>query len=82
MQAAHEFLLEAARRLSARGTKVFTVAEIMREARSLGATQKDSTPRTMTTAHLCANAPDNSATTCDYFEQVGHDRYRLADDSR
>ena len=77
MKTAHEILLQAARQLAARGTTTFGIAEIMLEARSLGSTHADSTLRTMTTAHLCANAPDNNATTYDYFERVGHGQYRL-----
>ena len=77
MQFAHEYLLEAAERLSARGTKVFTLPEIIAEARALGAHQKDSTLRTMTSSHMCVSSPDHAGTTYSYFERVEHGRYRL-----
>lgn len=38
----------------------------------------ESTIRTMITAHLCRNAPDNAATTYDDLERTDRGRYRLA----
>jgi hypothetical protein len=37
----------------------------------------ESTIRTMITAHLCWNAPDNAGTTYDDLERVDRGRYRL-----
>lgn len=78
MRFAHEFVLEAARRLSARGTNVFTVHEIVQEAQALGAPQRESTLRTHVMSRCCVASPANHTPTYDYFDLVGRGRYRLA----
>ena len=55
----------------------FTPAEIVAEMTRRGSGCAESTVRTMITAHLCWNAPDNAGTTYDDLERLGRGRYRL-----
>lgn len=71
-------LLEAARRLTARGTVVFSPVELISEARLNGSTYPESTLRTLIVSQMCANAPSNHATRHSDFERLSRAEYRLA----
>lgn len=64
--------------LTRSGGDTFTPAEIVAEMARRGSRYADSTVRTMITAHLCHNAPDNAATTYDDLERTDRGHYRLA----
>ncbi|CRK61110.1 hypothetical protein [Alloactinosynnema sp. L-07] len=60
------------------GGETFTPAEIVAEMIRRGTGYAESTIRTMVTAHMCANAPDNAGTTYDDLVRIDRGRYRLA----
>jgi hypothetical protein len=64
--------------LTRSGSDTFTPAEIVAEMTRRGTGYAESTIRTMITAHLCRNAPDNATTTYDDLERTDRGRYRLA----
>lgn len=71
-------ILAAAKALAARtpgGT--FSPADIVREMQRRGTVYAESTIRTMVTAHMCADAPDNAGTTYDDLERPSRGVYRL-----
>jgi hypothetical protein len=71
-------ILAVARSVAARtpdGT--FSPADIVAEMRRRGSRYAESTVRTMVTAHMCADAPDNAGTTYDDFERPSRGVYRL-----
>lgn len=71
-------ILEAVRAVVARsGRDVFTPLEIVTEMRKRGSRYAETTIRTMITAHMCSNAPDNAATTYDDLERLDRGQYRL-----
>lgn len=72
-------ILEAIRLVLARSNSgTFTLAGITEEMRRAGTGYPESTIRTMVSAHMCANAPDNAGTTFDDLERMGRGVYRLA----
>lgn len=72
-------ILDAIRAVLVRsGGDTFTPAEIVTEMARRGTGYAESTIRTMITAHLCRNAPDNAAVTYDDLERVDRGRYRPA----
>jgi hypothetical protein len=72
-------ILDAIRAVLTRsGGDTFTPAEIVAEMTRRGTGYAESTIRTMITAHLCRNAPDNAGTTYDDLERTDRGRYRLA----
>jgi len=77
MKTAREFLNEAARRLARRGTHVFSLEDIVPEARAIGSPHAEGTLRTITSSHLCGDAPDHLAVTYDDFERVARGQYRI-----
>jgi hypothetical protein len=71
-------ILQAIRAVLARsGSDTFTPAQIVVEMDRRGTGYAESTIRTMVTAHMCRNAPDNAATTYDDLERVDRGVYRL-----
>jgi hypothetical protein len=58
------------------GREEFTPLEVIAEMRRRGTAYKESTIRTMITAHLCRNAPVNAGTTYDDLERVAPATYR------
>jgi hypothetical protein len=71
-------ILDAARTVTAReGRDTFSPAEIVAEMRRRGSRYPESTIRTMVTAHMCAEAPENAGTTYDDFERPSRGVYRL-----
>jgi hypothetical protein len=71
-------ILQAIRAVLARsGSDTFTPAQIVVEMARRGTGYAESTIRTMVTAHMCRNAPDNAATTYDDLERVDRGVYRL-----
>ncbi|MGB3442069.1 MAG: hypothetical protein WBA97_25260 [Actinophytocola sp.] len=64
--------------LTRSGGDTFAPAEIIAEMSRRGTGYAESTIRTMITAHLCRNAPDNAGTTYDDLERTDRGRYRLA----
>jgi hypothetical protein len=71
-------ILQAIRAVLARsGSDTFTPAQIVVEMDCRGTGYAESTIRTMVTAHMCRNAPDNAATTYDDLERVDRGLYRL-----
>jgi hypothetical protein len=72
-------ILEAIRFVLARSNgSTFTVAGITEEMHRVGTGYAESTIRTMISAHMCANAPDNAGTTFDDLERTERGVYRLA----
>lgn len=72
-------ILEAIRSVLARSnSSTFTVAGITEEMHRVGTGYAESTIRTMISAHMCANAPDNAGTTFDDLERTERGVYRLA----
>lgn len=70
-------ILDAVRAVTVRsGAETFTVAQIVGEMTRRGTGYAESTIRTMITGHMCANAPDNAATTYDDLERVDRGVYR------
>lgn len=59
------------------GGTTFTPAQIVDEMARRGSGYPASTIRTMVTAHMCHNAPDNAVTTYDDLERVERGVYRL-----
>lgn len=71
-------ILDAVRAVLTRsGGETFAPTEIIAEMTRRGTGYAESTIRTMITAHLCRNAPDNAATTYDDLERTDRGRYRL-----
>jgi hypothetical protein len=71
-------ILDAVRAVGARsGRDVFTPLEVVTEMRNRGSRYAETTIRTMITAHMCSNAPDNAATTYDDLERLDRGHYRL-----
>jgi hypothetical protein len=59
------------------GTTTFTPAQVVTEMTRRGTGYAESTIRTMVTAHMCRNAPDNAGTTYDDLERIDRGVYRL-----
>lgn len=59
------------------GGTTFTPAQVVTEMARRSSGYAESTIRTMITAHMCHNAPDNNGTTYDDLERVGRGIYRL-----
>ncbi|MCW2862532.1 MAG: hypothetical protein JWP48_4240 [Actinoallomurus sp.] len=55
----------------------FTPAQVVTEMTRRGTGYAESTIRTMVTAHMCRNAPDNAGTTYDDLERIDRGVYRL-----
>lgn len=71
-------ILEAVHGLLIRsGSSTFTPAEIVTEMNQRGTGYAESTIRTMVTAHMCVNAPDNSAAVYLDLERIDRGVYRL-----
>jgi hypothetical protein len=72
-------ILEAIRAVLARTeSSTFSVIQIVDEMRKRGSGYAESTVRTMITAHMCIDAPDNAAATYDDLERPLRGVYRLA----
>jgi hypothetical protein len=56
---------------------VFSPAQLIAEARSMGSTYPDSTLRTFIIGPMCANSPDHHAVQYGDLERVGRGLYRL-----
>lgn len=80
--ARHEILAAIHAVLIRSGSETFTPIDIIDEMRRRGTGYLESTIRTMITSHMCANAPDNAATTYDDIERVGRGLYRPVDRER
>jgi hypothetical protein len=63
--------------LGGSGSDTFTPAQVLAEMKRRGTGYADSTVRTMITAHMCRNAPDNTGTTYDDLERIDRGVYRL-----
>jgi hypothetical protein len=74
---AREELLAAARSLGRRGIAVFSPAQLIAEARSLGTTFPDTTLRTFIVGPMCVNSPDHHAVQYGDLERVGRGLYRI-----
>jgi hypothetical protein len=73
-------ILDAIRAVLTRsGGETFKPAEIVAEMTRRNTSYAESTIRTMITAHLCRNAPDNAGTTYDDLERVDRGHYRLTE---
>jgi hypothetical protein len=75
----HQILLVAGRLSASRADRTFTLGEVLAECRRLGSRYQDSTIRTHVSSLMCANSPDNHATTYRDLYRVDHGRYRLHD---
>jgi len=70
-------VLTAFERLERRhGRKVFDLSEVLQEVQASGSTYTESTIRTHVTSRMCAEAPDNHATTYPDLERVDRGRYQ------
>jgi hypothetical protein len=74
---AREDLLAAARSLADRGIGVFSPAQLIAEARSLGSVYPDTTLRTFVIGPMCVNSPDHHAVQYGDLERVARGLYRL-----
>lgn len=74
-----QILLVAGRLSAGRADRTFTLGEVLAECRRLGSRYQDSTIRTHVSSVMCANSPDNHATTYRDLYRVDHGRYRLHD---
>lgn len=63
--------------LTRSGRSTFTPTEIVTEMSQRGTGYAESTIRTMVTAHMCANAPNNSAAVYSDLERIDRGVYRL-----
>lgn len=79
--ARHEILAAISAVLSRSQDNTFTPTQIAKEMTRRGTGYAESTIRTMITAHMCSNAPDNAATTYDDLERIDRGTYRLKDRS-
>ena len=71
-------ILFVAQKLTAlRADQTFTLGEVLAECRRLGSRYQDSTIMTHVSSVMCANSPDNHATTHQDLIRVDHGRYRL-----
>jgi hypothetical protein len=71
-------ILAAIRAVLARsGGTTYTPAQVLMEMTRRGTGYAESTIRTMVTAHMCRNAPDNAGTTYDDLERIDRGVYRL-----
>lgn len=71
-------ILDAIRGILARSPDdTFTPLQVVDEMKRRESRYAEPTVRTMVTAHMCANAPNNAATTHDDLERVGQGVYRL-----
>lgn len=59
------------------GQNTFTLMDIIQEMNRSGTDYAESTVRTMVTGHMCANAPNNSATPYEDLERLDRGVYRL-----
>lgn len=59
------------------GSDTLTPAQVIAEMTRRGTGYAESTIRTMVTAHMCGNAPDNAGTTYDDIERIDRAVYRL-----
>lgn len=73
---AHQDLLDAVASLEGRGIEVFSPAQLIAEARSLGSTYPDSTLRTHILGPMTANSPEHHATKWSDLERIGRGIYR------
>lgn len=74
---ARDDLLAAAVSLDDRGITVFSPAQLIAEARSLGTTYGDTTLRTFILGPMCANSPDHHGVQYRDLERVARGLYRL-----
>jgi hypothetical protein len=58
------------------GRSTFELSDVLVEMRRRGSGYAESTVRTMVTSHMCANAPDHSATTYPDLERIGRGVYQ------
>lgn len=72
-----EEVLAAARHIHALGQADFTPDDVVRYLRQQKSPYSESTIRTHVVSRMCANAPDNHATTYADLERVARARYRL-----
>ncbi|GLY85988.1 hypothetical protein Airi02_039170 [Actinoallomurus iriomotensis] len=77
-EGARREILAAIRELLDRSVgETFTPEQVVAEMRRRGTGYAESTIRTMVTAHMCSNAPDNAGTTYDDLERIGRGIYRI-----
>jgi len=55
----------------------FSVQDVVQHLNKQGSKYAESTIRTHVTSRMCADAPDNHATTYDDLTRLDHGRYRL-----
>ena len=74
----HEQVRAAALQITAkRGFNEFTAQEVVDTLHAAGSSYAESAIRTHVVSRCCINAPAHHAVRYDYFERVGHGRYRV-----